>query len=168
MQPRCTQQPYHAYWNIPEAPELGTPRYNGQNVGPQRCPLYRSFTVVSKFCKYNHLKPRCTVEPRLTNTPKKRPSTILQILCLVRMFVQSKSRNVVILVFCKADWFPSPSNTWTVQNSLYNPDAHLPLLWNCAPHSVDSKTRHYINIVAHCANPSQPRMATKSSKNVAC
>ena len=25
--------------NIPEAPELGTPHYNGQNVGPQRCPL---------------------------------------------------------------------------------------------------------------------------------
>ena len=25
--------------NIPEAPELGTPRYNGQNVGSQWCPL---------------------------------------------------------------------------------------------------------------------------------
>ena len=25
--------------NIPEAPELGTPRYKGQNVGSQWCPL---------------------------------------------------------------------------------------------------------------------------------
>ena len=25
--------------NIPEAPELWTPRYSGQNVGPQWCPL---------------------------------------------------------------------------------------------------------------------------------
>ena len=25
--------------NIPEVPELGTPRYSGQNVGPQWCPL---------------------------------------------------------------------------------------------------------------------------------
>ena len=34
------------FGNILEAPELGTPRYNGQNVGPQRCPLQRGSTVV--------------------------------------------------------------------------------------------------------------------------
>ena len=36
MQPRCAQQPIthtKPTGNIPEVPELGTSRYNGQNVG---------------------------------------------------------------------------------------------------------------------------------------
>ena len=31
--------------NIPEAPELGTPRYKGQNFGSQWCPLLRGSTI---------------------------------------------------------------------------------------------------------------------------
>ena len=31
--------------NIPEAPELGTPRFYGQNFGSQWCPLLRGSTV---------------------------------------------------------------------------------------------------------------------------
>ena len=33
--------------NIPEAPELGTRCYNGQNVGSQWCLLWRGSTVVT-------------------------------------------------------------------------------------------------------------------------
>ena len=36
---------YHATGYILEAPELGTPRYNGQNVGSQWCLLKRGSTV---------------------------------------------------------------------------------------------------------------------------
>ena len=36
--------------NIPKVPELETPRYKGQNVGSQWCPLQRGFTVV-QICK---------------------------------------------------------------------------------------------------------------------
>ena len=39
MQPRCAIMHTTPTGNIPEAPELGTPRYSGQNFGPQRCPL---------------------------------------------------------------------------------------------------------------------------------
>ena len=37
--------------SILEAPELGAPRYNGQNVGFQWSPLWRGSTV----CGYVHL-----------------------------------------------------------------------------------------------------------------
>ena len=42
--------------NIPEAPELGTPRYNGQNVEP--CPYYVACAACVWF----------TVEPSITDT----------------------------------------------------------------------------------------------------
>ena len=53
--------------------------------------------------------------------------------------------------------FPSPNSTRIVQNSLGNADACLPLLWNRVPHSVDSKAVHYISLIVHRANLSQPQ-----------
>ena len=38
-QPRCVITRTTPTGNKPEAPELGTPRYKGQNVGSQWCPL---------------------------------------------------------------------------------------------------------------------------------
>ena len=35
--------------NIPETPELGTPRYNGENFGSQWCLLLRGSTVVRRL-----------------------------------------------------------------------------------------------------------------------
>lgn len=58
-----------------------------------------------------------------------------------------KCRNPPVLR--NADKFPSSSNSWTVQNSLNNPDAHLPLC----------KIMCHIWWIAHCAIFSRPCMA---------
>ena len=54
-QPRCAQPLFNGpiahttpTGNISETPELGTPLYNGQNVGSQWWPLLRGFTVLGK------------------------------------------------------------------------------------------------------------------------
>ena len=108
-----------------------------------------------------------TVEPRLTDTPEKRPSTILRTLHLVPnvftyVCVQSKPLN------CrtprKVDRFPSPNSTWTVQNSVDNPDTCFckivqHIWWIQRPGIIS------INIVAYCANFSQPCTAMERSEN---
>ena len=40
--------------NILEATELGIPRYNGQNLGSQWCPLLRGSTVCKNYESYIH------------------------------------------------------------------------------------------------------------------
>ena len=46
-------------------------------------------------------------------------------------------------LFRKADRFFGPSSSWTVQNSLYNADAGMPLAQDCPAELIDSTTGHY-------------------------
>ena len=60
MQPCCAHQSdyavYHIYHNKPEAPELGTPCYKGQNVGPQGFLLYCITLVnLNNKCSYIYI-----------------------------------------------------------------------------------------------------------------
>ena len=48
-------------------------------------------------------------------------------------------------LFRKVDTFFGSFSTWTVQNSLDNADAHLPLTQGCPPLLINSTTRHYNN-----------------------
>ena len=73
---------------------------------------------------------RCTVEPCLTDTAiYDIADTLFGPECIyIIMFVYKQTPwNAETSIFCKVDRFPSPNSTWTVQNSLHNPDACLPL-----------------------------------------
>ena len=61
--------------------------------------------------------------------------------------------NADTQLFCKADKFFSPFSTWTVQNSLDNADAHLPLTQVCPPTLIDSTTEHFNTIGSHSSSP---------------
>ena len=66
----------------------------------------------------------------------------------LRKFVYNQNPwNVESPVFHEVDRFSSPNSTWTVQNVFDNLDIHLPILEDCAPPQVNSKTGNYINIV---------------------
>ena len=54
--------------------------------------------------------------------------------------------------FRKADKFFGPFSTLTVDNSLNNADAHLPLMQVCPPQLTNSTTRHYYSIGSHSAS----------------
>ena len=79
------------------------------------------------------------------------------------MFVYNQNPwNVETLIFRKADRFPMQSQQYLNCTKLFDSlDACLLLSKNCAPHSVNSKAGHYINIVAHRTSLFQPCTATK-------
>ena len=52
-------------------------------------------------------------------------------------------------LFRKADRVYGRFNTWTVQNSLDNVLARLPLMQGCLPLVIDSTTGHYNSTGAH-------------------
>ena len=61
-------------------------------------------------------------------------------------------RNVDTLLFCKVDRFFGPSSTWTVQISLDDADAGMPLAQDCPAPLVDSKTGHIISSGTHSSS----------------
>ena len=48
--------------------------------------------------------------------------------------------------------FCGPTSTWTVQNSLDNVDAGMPLAQDCPAPLVDSPTGHYTNTGSHSSS----------------
>ena len=60
--------------------------------------------------------------------------------------------NADTLLFRKADKFFGPFSTCTVQNSLDNADAHLPLTQVCPPPLIDSTTEHFNTIGSHSSS----------------
>ena len=48
--------------NITEAPELGTPHYQGQSCWSQWCPLYRGSTLYKPTCDFPPVEKTMTVQ----------------------------------------------------------------------------------------------------------
>ena len=69
--------------------------------------------------------------------------------CNSYVCVHSKPLKCGTLVFRKADKFFSPTSTRTVQNSLDNADACMPLMQDWPVPLIDSPTGHYNNTGTH-------------------
>ena len=63
--------------------------------------------------------------------------------------ILKNAHNMETLLFRKTDSFLGPSSTWTVQNSLDNEDAGMPLMQVCLTWLIDSTTGHYNSIGTH-------------------